>query len=97
MEAVSTVEGHHYKYEKNSVLLMGEWKMLAVKNLGQNIQPIHSKHIHNRQSYSCDGCSFGSPNIGKARYICQGCRMDPNSEYDYVDFCEDCLEKSIKK
>lgn len=45
VEAVSTLEGHHYKYEKNSVLLNGNWKILDPQKLGKNIQPIHPKHI----------------------------------------------------
>ncbi len=76
---------------------MGEWKKLAVKNLGRNNQPIHPKYLQNRKSYSCDGCGFGEKQIEKARYICQGCRMDPNNYWDgYCDFCEDCFEKAVK-
>ncbi len=97
VENTTTLEGHHFKYEKNSILLMGEWKKLAVKNVGSNIQPIHPKYIKYHHGYGCDGCHSGEKQIGKARYICQGCRMDPNPYHNgYRDFCEDCLEKTVK-
>ncbi len=43
VEETTTLENHHFKYEKNSILLMGEWRKLAVKSVGTNVQPIHPK------------------------------------------------------
>jgi hypothetical protein len=39
VEAPSTQEGHHYAYEKNSVLLMEKWECVSLKQLGSNLQP----------------------------------------------------------
>ncbi len=69
--------------------MTGEWKKLAVKNLGNNIQPIHPKVIKYSQGYQCDGTNcHGSNEIGTVRYICQGCRMfPPYVGGGYRDFC----------
>ncbi len=98
VEEITTLEGHYFKYERNSILLMGKWKKLAVKNFGANTQPIHPKHINNYRFFSCDGCNKVASHIKKARYICLGCRMDPNPYTDgYIDFCEKCFTKAARK
>ena len=39
VERPSTVVGHHFDYVMNSVLLPANWKRIAVKDLGMNLQP----------------------------------------------------------
>jgi hypothetical protein len=39
VEKPSEEEGLHYGYSQNSVLLGGQWKKIALKGLGSNIQP----------------------------------------------------------
>lgn len=56
MEAPSVVEGRHYKYEKNSILLAGKWSKLAEKNIGGNIQPASPKDVEGPHSFMCNGC-----------------------------------------
>lgn len=38
----------------------------------------------------CNGCGAGAN--GEARYICMGCRREPNPR-DFVDFCYECVKK----
>lgn len=42
-------------------------------------------------SFGCNGCGGCPVNIGEARYICLGCRNDPNYRGDYIDICEKCF------
>lgn len=86
VEKSSTVEGHHFGYEKNSVLLTGKWDRISVKLLGSNIQPEDISQNQSNHAFSCNGCGHGAK-FGQARYICLGCRVDPNPRGDRVDLC----------
>lgn len=92
VEKPSEQEGHHFKYEKNSVLLTGPWNKIPVKGLGDNIQPEDVTKQDGGHQFGCNGCGGGS-GLGQARYICLGCRADPNFNGDYVDLCQDCKNK----
>jgi hypothetical protein len=94
VEKPSTVPGHHWNYEKNSVLLTGKWERIPVKGFGNNLQPEKVEGVEGGHGFGCNGCGSGSP-LGKARYICLGCRAEPNFRGDYVDLCEPCLEKVV--
>ena len=91
VEKKSAQEGHQFGYEKNSVLLLGKWDKIALKGLGANIQPVDVTQHQGGHMFGCNGCGSGS-GLGQARYICLGCRADPNPKGDYVDLCEPCLE-----
>lgn len=56
--------------------------------MGKNIQP--DKPIENLDSHSfgCNGCGGGGFKVGEPRYVCLGCRSEPNYRGDYVDLCE---------
>lgn len=78
-------------------MLLGPWKAVPIKGLGNNLQPepISSAKAH---SYSCNICKESKySEVGPARYICMGCRADPNFKGDFSDICEKCLEKLIIK
>lgn len=55
IEAASDIEGHHYKYEKNAVLLTGKWEKLAEKNVGKNHQPPVAANTE-PHSFGCNSC-----------------------------------------
>lgn len=64
---------------------------MAEKNLGKNHQPPVAADTE-PHGFGCNSCGKGAyGDIGKARYICQGCRMAPNLKGDYVDICETCM------
>lgn len=90
VEKKSAQEGHQFGYEKNSVLLLGKWDKIALKGLGANILPVDVTQHQGGHMFGCNGCGSGS-GLGQARYICLGCRADPNPKGDYVDLCEPCL------
>lgn len=92
VEKSSAQEGHHFNYEKNSVLLTGKWARIPLKGLGQNLQPEDVKTLEDGHQFGCNGCGGGS-GLGHARYICLGCRAEPNFRGDYVDLCQPCREK----
>jgi len=60
-----------------------------LKRFGKNIQPKTDEECEGH-GFMCNGCRGGSG--GNARYICMGCRREPNPR-DYVDFCFDCVKK----
>lgn len=62
--------------------------MVDVQRLGFNIQPqTENECIEN--VFICDSCRGGSDK--NARYICMGCRREPNNQ-DYIDFCFTCAK-----
>lgn len=63
-------------------------RKVDVRRLGLNIQPTFEYECMSN-SFCCDGCGGGSNN--EARYICMGCRREPNRR-DYVDFCFECAQ-----
>jgi hypothetical protein len=93
VEAKSTQEGHHFAYEQNSILLMDKWDKIAVKNTGKNSQPADITKVTDSHGYCCNNCGGCSDKVGDARYICLGCRADPNFSGDYDDICIPCMEK----
>lgn len=88
VEKKSEQPNHHFNYEKNSVLLVGKWDKIPVKGLGHNLQP-ESINAAQGHGFGCNGCG-GCSGLGQARYICLGCRAEPNFKGDYVDLCETC-------
>ena len=58
VEAKGTEEGHHYKYEKNSLLMLGPWKAVPVKGMGKNLQPEDVKN-GSKHGYVCNICKDG--------------------------------------
>ena len=88
VEEKATEEGHHYKYEKNSLLMLGPWKAVPVKGMGNNLQPKDVKN-GSKHGYVCNICKDGKDSEpGHGRYICMGCRADPNLKGDFADVCE---------
>jgi len=47
--------------------------------------------------FGCNGCGSGHHPVGHTRYVCLGCRSEPNYKGDYVDLCENCVNKYIEK
>jgi hypothetical protein len=93
------VEGEHYSYKKNNVLLRSEtWKAIPEAILGKNLQPETKEDLKNH-TFSCNQCRGGSYKVGEARYLCTGCRNgDRFSIYeDYVDCCQSCMMKILDK
>ncbi len=78
------------------MLLTGLWAKIAVKDLGNNIQPESMDKIQFGHQFGCNGCGGCPENIGDARYVCLGCRSDPNYRRDYVDICPECLANYLK-
>lgn len=76
-----------YPVLENAVLVIQE-RNIDVKRLGTNIQP-HIEAECKDHSFECNGCSKDS--AGEARYICMGCRREPNRR-DFVDFCFECAK-----
>lgn len=71
---------------------MGPWKAVPVKGMGKNIQPEDIKKVKDTHSYVCNICRGSNfKTVGMARYLCMGCRSDPNYKGDYCDVCEQCL------
>ncbi len=62
----------------NSVLLTAKHKRIAVSGLGNNIQPKDNEEVTLPHQFSCDCCDVTPDKIGEVRYICLGCRSDPN-------------------
>jgi hypothetical protein len=60
VEKPSTVPGHHFAYEKNSVFLNGKWEKIAVKGLGANLQPPKIEEQNSGHQFGCNGCGNGS-------------------------------------
>ncbi len=87
---MSTVEGEHYKYKKNAVLLRDHWKKISLTSLGNNIQPEKDQEL-NPHGFGCNGCQGCPEIVGEARYICLACRSDPNYQGDYIDCCSKCM------
>lgn len=57
VEKQSTVAGHHFNYEKNSVLLPNKWKKIATKDFGLNLQPQDIAEFKEDHQFSCNSCS----------------------------------------
>ena len=96
VQAPSSQEGHHYDYEKNSILLLGKIDKIPVKKMGTNIQPEDISKIEDPNQFGCNCCGNCPSKIGEARYLCLGCRPDPNFSGDHVDVCEKCMDLTIK-
>jgi hypothetical protein len=90
VEKKPTEEGKHYSYLHNSVLLTGPWERIPVKGFGTDIQPESVEKVEGPHSFCCNSCGMGSLGVGEARYICLGCRHDPNYRGDFVDLCQKC-------
>lgn len=76
-----------YSLLENAVLIIKDMN-IDVKRLGSNIQPQTDEDCKDH-SFECNGCSKDS--AGEARYICMGCRREPNRR-DFVDFCFQCAK-----
>lgn len=77
-----------YPVNEHSVLIISD-RTVDVKRLGKNIQPKTSEQCA-EGSFMCNGCGNGAND--EARYICMGCRREPNPR-DLVDFCFECMKK----
>ena len=75
---------------------MGEWQKISAKKLGQNIQPEDIATMEDGNQFICNCCRKCPQSVGDARYICLGCRPDPNFFRDHDDVCSKCLELLIK-
>lgn len=77
-----------YPLLENAVLVIHD-RNIDVKRLGLNLQPTTEDQCK-EHSFECNGCSKDS--AGEARYICMGCRREPNRR-DFVDFCFQCAKR----
>ena len=71
--------------------MLGPWKAVPIKGLGKNLQPTDITNHKTPHNYYCNIAqqSKEKEEVGHARYICLGCRADPNFKGDYVDVCEE--------
>lgn len=76
-----------YHYKQNSILLVDAVKSVAKSNIGENIQPAKVEDVTVPNQFGCNGCGSCPQTIGEARYVCAGCRSEPNYRGDYVDLC----------
>lgn len=72
------------------MLLQGPTKEVDTKKLGSNFQPEKLEEVTDGHHFCCNCCGQSS-GLGKARFICIGCRPEPNFKGDFVDICEGCL------
>ena len=77
-----------FSVNETGLLVFKEKTSIDKKRFGSNIQPKTSDEARN-SDFLCNGCRQGNDEISP-RYICTGCRREPNHEGDYVDFCHKC-------
>ena len=71
---------------------MGKWDKISAKKVGKNIQPEDLSKVEDPNQFLCNSCSKCPSTIGEARYVCLGCRPEPNFKGDHDDLCVSCLE-----
>ena len=76
---------------------MDKIEKLPIKKMGENIQPSDISKVEEANQFGCNCCGKCPQNIGEARYLCLGCRADPNFYGDHVDVCDKCMELVIQK
>ena len=64
--------------------------------MGSNIQPQDISKVSSPNEFGCNCCGRCPSEIGQARYLCLGCRADPNFYGDHVDVCDKCMQLVIK-
>lgn len=77
-----------YAVNENGILMAAAGRIVDVKRCGRNIQPTNEEECSTHH-FGCNGCGGGAN--GEARYICMGCRREPNNG-DMVDFCYQCVK-----
>ena len=58
VEEKSKIEGRHYAYENNSILLFGDWDKIYFKKTGHNLQLKGEINDYNVPRIGCGGCSY---------------------------------------
>jgi hypothetical protein len=80
-----------FHFNENAVLIFAPNINVDLKRLGINRQAkAESDWMNTRGVFRCDSCRESGN--GKIRYICMGCKREPNPS-QYVDFCYKCAKK----
>lgn len=86
VDETSTDLLNKYVVKDNGVLIFKDESEVDTLRFGKNIQPTTNEEAR-VPNFFCNGCRSG--NSDGPRYICMGCRREPNPS-DYVDFCVKC-------
>lgn len=64
--------------------------MISKKKIGNNVQPASGLEQLDPHSFGCNGgCGAGGYfKVGEGRFICLGCRSEPNHRGDHIDLCQ---------
>lgn len=54
VEEKSTKEGHHFAYEKNSILLLEQWDAIRMHRMGNNLSPKNIPAHTQKHTYYCN-------------------------------------------